>query len=296
MAETTNGATLTPTIRGPDPNPRRPRLNLPPGACDCHAHIFGPHRLYPLAQSARYVPPEASVESLVQTLRTIGCQRAVIVQPSAYGTDNRRVLDALRSGAFAFRGIAVIDDATSDSNLEDMHRAGVRGVRMNIRAQGSAASLDGVARLADRIKPRGWHMQFHLNVNVMPGVARQLEKLPVPIVIDHFAHAPAAAGVESDAFRFLLRLARSGRCWFKLMGPYRISRQPPLFPDVTPLARALLAVAPDRCVWATDWPHPNAEFMPNDGDLADLLLDWIPDDDLRRKVLVENPARLYDFQ
>ncbi|MCW5603886.1 MAG: amidohydrolase family protein [Burkholderiales bacterium] len=287
--------TPAPTIPGPDPDPQPPKFKLPPGACDCHAHVFGPYNRYPLAPTRGYVPPEASIEDYVRVLRTLGCERAVIVHPSVYGTDNRCTVDALRSGKFAFRGVVVIDDKTTDSELEDMHRAGVRGVRINLKSRGSVSALDAAPRLAERIRARGWHMQFFLDVRTMPEIDKELVKLPVDIVIDHFGHVAAADGLQAPGFQALLRLARHERCWFKLIGPYRLSQRPPMFPDVAPFARALVAAAPGRCVWGTDWPHPNTDFMPNDGDLADMLLDWIPDETQRRKVLADNPARLYDF-
>ena len=286
---------LSPSIPGPDSDTRRPNLRFPAGACDCHAHIFGPQQQYPFAPGRGYVPPEASIDSYVSMLRTIGCERAVIVHPSVYGTDNRCTVDALRSGKFALRGVAVIDDETTDEQLEDMHQAGVRGIRLNLVSKNGVAALASAPRLAARVRTRGWHLQFYFNICAMPEVEQPLMQLPVDIVIDHFAHAAVADGVTGPSLQALLRLARHERCWFKLMGPYRISRQPPRFPDVAPFARALAAAAPERCVWGTDWPHPNASFMSNDGDLADMLGDWIPDATLRHKVLVTNPARIYDF-
>lgn len=286
---------LPPTIRGPEATTRPPRVRFPAGACDCHAHIFGPQREYPFAPSHGYVPPEASIDSYVQMLRILGCERAVIVQPSIYGGDNRCMLDALRSGKFAFRGVAAIDDQTTDAQLEDMHQAGVRGIRLNLKSKGATAALDSAARLAERIKARGWHLQFYLDVRDLPQIDQFLVTLPVNVVIDHFAHVAVEDGIAGASFQTLLRLARFDRCWFKLIGPYRISQQRPTFPDVTPLVRALLKAAPERCIWGTDWPHPNVEFMPNDGVLADLVPEWIPDEALRRRVLVDNPARLYDF-
>lgn len=289
-------APLAPTIPGPIAATRRPRVKFPAGACDCHAHVFGPQQQYPFTPNRGYVPPPATIEDYVRMLRAIGCERAVIVHPSVYGADNRCTVDALRSSQFAFRGVAVIDDKTTDAELEDMHQAGVRGVRLNLKSKGSVFGLDAAPRLAERIKARGWHLQFFMDIRTMPDIDRQLAKLPVDIVIDHFGHIDAADGVAAPGFKTLMRLARHERCWFKLIGPYRLSKQPPMFPDVTPFARALVAAAPDRCVWGTDWPHPNTEFMPNDGDLADMLLDWIPDEALRKRVLVDNPARLYDFK
>jgi 2-pyrone-4,6-dicarboxylate lactonase len=279
---------------GPDPATRRPVLPLPLKACDCHAHIFGPWKRYPLSADPAYLPAEAPLPDYLRMLRALGCSRAVLVQPLPYGTDNSAMVAALRSGSFPLRGIALIDEATTDAQLEELHLAGVQGVRRHLTGN-TAAAVAALPALAARIKRFGWHLQCYLQAAETPDIDRGLLDLPVPVVIDHFGMVPAAGGVDSPGFQMLLRLARSGRCWFKLSAPYRISSQSPRFPDVTPLARALLAAAPDRCVWGTDWPHPNVSTMPNDGDLADLLSEWIPDETLRRKVLVDNPERLYGF-
>jgi 2-pyrone-4,6-dicarboxylate lactonase len=285
----------TPTIPGPDPGPRPPRIPLPEGACDCHAHVFGPQDVFPYLPNAAFIPPDASPQAYARMLRTIGCQRAVLVQPSIYGTDNRCMMAALTSGTFNFRGVAVVDEKISDAELESLHRAGVRGVRINLSSKTPGLPLERAPGLAARLKPLGWHLQFFLRIDRFPSLEQALAQLPVACVIDHFAHAPAAGGVESPDFKALLRLARLDHVWFKLIGPYRISTQWPLYPDVAPLARALVAAAPDRCVWGTDWPHPNTAYMPNEGDLADALGEWLPDTGVRRKVLVDNPGRLYGF-
>jgi predicted TIM-barrel fold metal-dependent hydrolase len=166
---------------------------------------------------------------------------------------------------------------------------------VHILPETATAVIASLPRTAARVRPFGWHLQFYVNAEQNPDIDRALLALPVPVVIDHFGLVTAAAGTASRGFQTLRRLARSDRCWFKLSAPYRISQHPPVFGDVTPLARALLAAAPDRCVWGTDWPHPNTSFMPNDGDLVDLLSDWIPDEMRRAQVLVGNPARLYEF-
>ncbi len=283
------------TIPGPDPNTRRPRVHLPAGACDCHAHVFGPQGAFPYLPGASYVPPDALPQDYGRMLATIGCQRAVLVQPSVYGTDNRCMVAAMTSGVFNFRGVAVVDEGISDADLEALHRVGVRGVRINVASKTAGLTLEEAPRLAVRIKPLGWHLQFFVRVDQCSGFERSIAHLAAPCVIDHFGHVHAGDGVQSRGFETLLRLARLRHVWFKLIGPYRISKQWPLYPDVLPLAQALVAAAPDRCVWGTDWPHPNAAYMPNDGDLADALGEWLPDSATRDKVLVENPARLYDF-
>ncbi|HEX3730977.1 MAG TPA: amidohydrolase family protein [Opitutaceae bacterium] len=278
----------------PDPHPRVPRFRLPPGACDCHAHIFGPFDRFPV-KNQDYLPALAPFDAYLGMHRTIGCSRGVLVQPSPYGTDNSAMVAALRSGRFPLRGIALIDEATTDRQLEELHWAGVQGCRIHLPADRAETILASLPRVVARIRRFGWHLQFYLFASRTPAVDRDLLALDIPIVIDHFGGLPAAEGTKSAGFECLLRLAASGRCWFKLSAPYRSSRQEPGFTDVIPLARGLVEAAPDRCVWGTDWPHPNASFMPNDGDLVDLLPLWVPDEANQRKVLVDNPARLYGF-
>ena len=283
------------TIAGSGPDTRRPLVRFPAGAWDCHAHVFGPQDRFPYLPNAAYIPPDATPQDYARMLTTIGCRRAVLVQPSVYGTDNRCMVAAMNSGVFDFRGVAVIEETIGDAELEALHRAGVRGVRINVASKTAGLTMEQAPRLAARIKTLGWHLQFFLRIGESPGFGEQIARLPVPCVIDHFAHVRAAEGMRSRGFQALLRLARLEHVWFKLIGPYRISTQWPLYPDVAPLARALVTAAPDRCVWGTDWPHPHAAHMPNDGDLADALGEWFPDAAVRHALLVENPARLYDF-
>jgi len=285
-----------PTIPGPHPATRKPRLQLPRGACDCHAHVFGPQSRYPFLPHAGYIAPDASAADFTRMLRTIGCDRAVLVQPSVYGTDNSAMLDALRSGVFPFRGVAVVDEHVTDRELLDMHEAGVRGVRINLAASTPGLTLAQAPKLAGRLKEMGWHLQFFIDFKKHPDIEEHLSKLAIDIVLDHFGRANAAAGVDAAPFQALLRLLQRDNCWAKIMGVYFVSERSPTFPDVAALARAVVAAAPDRTVWATDWPHPmGLHQMPNDGDLADMLSDWVPDAGKREQVLVANPARLYGF-
>ncbi len=278
----------------PDPATRTPRYQLPPGACDAHAHIFGPFDHFPVRNQS-YIPASAPLADYVRMHQVIGCSRGVLVQPSPYGTDNSALKAALKSRSFPLRGIALIDAATTDAELDELHWLGVQGCRIHLSASNAPEVLPTLPGVAERIRRLGWHLQLLPDAPDLPDMDSLLLSLAVPVVVDHFGMVPASAGVGSPGFQMLLRLARSGRTWFKLTAPYRVSRQAPLFPDVTPLVHALLETAPDRCVWGTDWPHPNASFMPNDGDLVDLLPAWIPDETLRRKVLVDNPAELYGF-
>ena len=283
-----------PDIPPPVPNPRPPRVRFPPQACDCHAHIFVPEAK--LLPKTHFVPHANLLSDYIRMLRVIGCERAVLVQPSVYGTDNTAIARALQSGVFEMRGVAVVAADVSDRELEHLHAAGFRGVRINTASATPGLKLEHAADLARRIKPLGWHLQFFVNFRDMPAMADQLAKLPIDIVIDHFARISTADGLDAPPFQALLRLLRQGHCWAKLMGPYFISDAFPLYPDIVPYARAIIEAAPDRVVWGSDWPHPSArEKMPDDGDLADMLLDWAPDEAQRRKILVDNPQRLYGF-
>lgn len=285
-----------PTIAPPDPNTRTPMVKFPPGACDCHAHVFGPQSRYPFARNAAYIAPDSPTETYVRMLKTIGCERAVIVQPSVYGTDNSATVDALRSGLLTFRGVAVVRPNIADRELQSLHDAGVRGIRVNLSSATPGMTLEQAQRLAPRLKAMGWHIQFFLDLKTMPEACERLGTLDITIVIDHFGRVSAQEGPGGAAFKRLLSLVRREHCWAKLIGPYFLSSRRPLFPDVAPLAQALVAAAPDRVVWGTDWPHPSPHgAMPNDGDLADMLATWVPDDALRKRILVDNPERLYDF-
>ena len=286
---------VPPLLPGPDPHLRGPSRAFPHGACDCHAHVFGPEAAFPYVANAAYRFPAVGLDDYKAMLAALGCTRGVLVQPSVYGTDNRFMVEVLRRAPTMLRGVAVVAPDVSDAEIEALHEAGVRGVRVNLASQTAGLTLDDAPRLAARIKGLGWHLQFFPNLAKMPDLAERLAALPVPCVIDHFGLAMAADGTQGSAFQSLLRLAALEHVWFKLVGPYRLSTRVPDFPDVAPLARRLIAAAPTRCVWATDWPHPNAVPMPNDGDLAEALFVWAPDEQVRTRILVENPARLYGF-
>ncbi|MGH8616744.1 MAG: amidohydrolase family protein [Burkholderiales bacterium] len=289
-------APRAPTIPGPHPDTRTPKLKLPRGACDCHAHVFGPQSRYPFLPHAGYIAPDASADDFIRMLTTIGCERGVLVQPSVYGTDNTAMLDVLRAKVFPFRGIAVVDEHVTDRELAAMHDAGVRGVRINLAASTPGLTLAQAPKLAGRLKEMGWHLQFFIDFKKYPDIEEQLGQLPIDIMIDHFGRVNAKDGIAAPPFQALLRLLRRENVWAKIMGVYFVSERAPGFADVPALARAVVAAAPDRTVWATDWPHPmGLHQMPNDGDLADMLADWIPDAAQREQVLVTNPARRYGF-
>jgi predicted TIM-barrel fold metal-dependent hydrolase len=209
------------------------------------------------------------------------------------------MLEALREGVGAYRGVAVVDETTTEATLESLHAAGVRGVRVNVvdvKEGRGAMPLERIRELARRISPLGWHLELLAHVDEHPGLAGMLSDFPVDVVFGHLGYMRTDRGLAAPGFRSLLALLSSGRGWVKLTGPYRISAGTMPYADVAPFADALLEAAPDRVVWGTDWPHVMMKGpMPNDGELANLLLDWIPDEGLRKRVLVDNPARLYGF-
>lgn len=282
-------------IRTHDPVPRAPRLAVPAGATDCHAHVFGPYERYPLAEPRTYSPAEAGLAGYQAMHRAIGVQRGVLVQPSVYGFDNRAHLAALAELGPDYRMIAVLPVATPEATLREMHAAGVRGVRLTDRDLTGGVTVDQMEAVAERIGPFGWHIQVQYNVTERPEMAERIARCPVPVVIDHMGRCPAARGVGDPGMQGLLALLRDGGCWVKLSGAYYLSDEATPYADVAPIARALIAANPDRLVWGTDWPHPGADRPPNCGDLMDLLGLWTADAALHRRILVDNPARLYGF-
>ena len=286
-----------------DAQPRAPIMALPPGACDCHAHICGPAAAFPYSAERIYTPPDATIESYRHLLGVLGVERAVLIQPSVYGTDNCAMLAALQAAGPGFRGVAVVEPAISARDVEALHRAGIRGVRLNLvdRREGkNAVPVEMVRALADRIAPLGWHIEFLVNLDEAPGFADAVAGLPVPIVLGHLGYPRAGARdwIKSPAFEGLLSMLAGGRCWVKLTGPYRISSAADLpYDDVDAPAAKLAQAAPGRLIWGSDWPHVMMKKpMPNDGALCDLLARWIPDAKTRARILVENPMELYGFR
>lgn len=286
-----------PDISAPVEPTRRPMLRLPSGATDCHAHVFGPQSHYPLLSETHFVPHETPWSSYATMLRSIGCERAVLVQPSVYGVDNTAIEHALLAAdGMVLRAVAVVAPDVTDRELERLHGLGFRGIRINLAAQTRGLTLDHARPLADRIRHLGWHLQFYADFHKHPDIGEALAALPVPIVMDHFGRIRTEEGVDSPGFRSVLRLLAQENCWAKLSAPYFISASFPQYGDVAPFAQAMVAMAPERVVWGTDWPHVSArEKMPSDADLADLLMQWVPDEGARHRVLVDNPARLYGF-
>lgn len=290
-----------PQCQAPDPRPRAPAFAMPPRACDCHAHICGPQAAFDYIPERIYTPPDALLPAYDHLLDALGVARAVLVQPSFHGSDNRAMLAAMQASAREMRGVAVLADDVDERQLETMHAAGIRGARLNIvdvKSGKGELPLASIKRLADRIKPFGWHIEFLMHVDEFPDLDRLLADLPVEVVFGHLGYVRADKGIAVAGFQALLRLLRDKRAWVKFTGPYRISTGPLPHADTDVFAHALVDAAPDRLVWGTDWPHVKVSWdhaMPNDGDLADLLARWVPDAGLRDKVLADNPARLYGF-
>ncbi len=289
---------MTPTCLGPDPNPIAPRFEVPRGATDCHAHIFGDPARYPFVPERTYTPPPpAPLEAYLAMHRALGIERAVIVTPSVHGTDNRVTLDAIAGYGPTARGVAVVDETIRDRDLADLHDGGIRGVRLNVMS-GGGVGLHALKPLAERTADMGWQVQLFIDVGRdLIGIAPLIRELGVAVVIDHLGFMAVSEGLENPGFQTLLSLVRDGICWVKLSGNYRISKDPPHYSDAIPFARALIEASPDHMVWGTDWPHPElTENMPNDGDLLNALDDYTPDPDLKHRILVDNPATLYGLE
>jgi predicted TIM-barrel fold metal-dependent hydrolase len=287
-------------------------FRVPAGACDCHTHVFGDPRRFPLAAMRTYTPEPASVGELRRLQRTLHTERVGIVQPSIYGTDNACTLDAIRQLGARARGVAVIDERTPEASLDGMHRAGIRGIRVNLATAGQTDPDVGrqrFQRAIERAERRGWHVQVYTQPSVIAALAADVEQAGVPVVFDHFGGAQAAAGTAQPGFDALVSLVRSGHAYVKVSAPYRSSTQGPDYPDVAPLARALIAANPQRILWGTDWPHPDSSPAANrkptdvtklyaidDGRALNQLAVWVPDSEQRRIILVDNPARVYFYQ
>jgi predicted TIM-barrel fold metal-dependent hydrolase len=297
-------------VTPPAPMPRTPvTFDVPAGACDCHVHVIPDPARFPFAPERVYTPPLATADELLALQRLLHLDRVVIVHPSIYGTDNSATLDGMRRlGRARARGVAVIDERTSAAALDDMASAGMVGIRVNLETVGevdpkaSARKLQAAAELA---KDRLWHLQVYTRLPVIAALAEQLRGLPVPLVIDHFGGARAELGLQQPGFDTLLALLRSGNTYVKISGCYRSSSATPDYADTAPLAQALIAANPERVVWGTDWPHPDAgrgrprdvtPYYPiDDGNVLNQLARWAPDPAVRKKILVDNPARLYGF-
>ena len=273
---------------------KSPRLEAPDGACDTHMHFYD--EKYPLAKTAASPPPEdGSVETYRALRQRIGISRTVVVQPTAYGKDNSCTLDGMAALGQDARGVAVVDEEVSDAELRRLDTLGMRAARLHM-LPGGAISWDIADAVVARVQSVGWHTQLQLDGRLLPERERQILGWPGRVVIDHVGRIADPVAVENAAFRSLLRLVDTGRVWVKLSAPYLVSKSgPSRYDDVSALAKTLVRAAPERMLWATNWPHPNEKHPPDEADLLDLLLDWAPEEATRRKILVDNPAALYGF-
>lgn len=286
------------TCLPPDPNPITPAATLPPGACDAHCHVFGPASLFPYAPDRSYTPPDAPVEALRALHAKLGISRAVIVHASCHGTDNTVTLAAIASSNGAYRGVANVEPDISDVGLQRLHDGGIRGIRFNfVKHLGGVPDASVIETMSRRIAPLGWHIVLHFDAENIPEQQDMLGKITVPFVIDHMGRVRAELGLEQRPFQLLLELMRTNPlAWVKICGAERVSAGKRPFSDAIPFAQALIATAPDRLLWGTDWPHPNiSKDMPNDGELVDLFYQFTDDEKIRHQILVDNPARLYGF-
>lgn len=279
----------------PDPHPGGPtRYAVPPGAVDTHAHVIGLPPAYPFVAERSYTPPEAPAARYLAMLDATGMAHGVLVQVSVHGTDNRLMVETLKANRKRLRGIAVIPLGLPERDLADLKEAGVTGLRLNVLF-GGGVGLDQVERYGALAREMGWHLQFLLDARHLPEMAGLMARLPVPLVFDHMGHMPASAGVDHPGFQALLGLVRDGN-YVKLSGAFRVSDAGPPYADTIPMARALNDAAPERCLWGSDWPHVAAwDGPPKLPALLDLMAEWVPDEQSRRMLFVDNPKRLYGF-
>lgn len=273
---------------------RKPAFKLPPGATDAHCHVFGPGNVFPYAEGRRYTPEDAPKEMLKALHDHLGVERAVIVQASCHGSDNRAMLDALAWQPEHYRGVAIIDGNTPPTDIPVMHRAGVRGARFNfVKHLGGSPDMAVFDNVLRRIKPMGWHVVLHVDAPDIIPLSDMMRGLTLPFVIDHMGRVPAKDGVDQKPLAALLDLVKLDRCWIKVSGSERIDMPP--YDKAVPIARKIVEASPDRVLWGTDFPHPNSTHEADEADLVDLLPKIAPDPMLQKKLLVDNPARLYQF-
>jgi predicted TIM-barrel fold metal-dependent hydrolase len=289
----------------------RVNFDIPAGSCDCHTHIYGDPVQFPYFAGRVYTPQTALPEEMAAFHKALGIQRVVIVTPSVYGTDNAATLYGMKARGADARGIAVIDEETLEKELDRMHQAGVRGIRLNLTTGGAMDVPTGRRRFQaaiKRLRERAWHLQVLADLPMISALEEIVATSPVPVVFDHFGGADANRGLQQPGFSDLLEMVRSGRAYVKISAAYRCSTRGPDYPDVAPLAHVLIGANPDRILWGTDWPHPNSVTPPgrkptevtplfqiDDGRLLNQLAVWAPDAALRNKILVDNPTRLYGF-
>ncbi len=273
-----------------------PKTKAPPNATDCHHHIYSSH--FKIDPNSKLRPGDASVADYRLLQKRIGTSRNVIVQPSTYGIYNDGLIEALGECGPTARGVAVVNTSVTDDELKRLNAAGVRGVRFNLATPGGATNMEMLEPVAKRVTPLGWHIQFNMSADTALAARDVLNRLPCPIVFDHLAHMPEPAGISHPAFAVVVDLLQKGKAWLKLSGAYADTKiGPPSYADSTAVAQAYVKAAPERLVWGSDWPHPTeqSKTLPDDALLFDLLAQWAPDEKVRNRILVDNPAKLYGF-
>ncbi len=278
---------------------RPPKIPSPAGACDTHFHIFGPVAKFPFAEKRSYTPDDAPLEMLLKMLDTLGMARGVVVQAHPYGTDNSVVLDALRREPKRLRAAAIVTPDTGGEELKRMADLGVRALRFHHMPHGvgfSSLGMQSFEKLAPLMADLGLHAQFMMDANALDSAMPFFRNWKLPIVLDHMGNVDGTKGANQPGVQQMCRLLAEGRIWVKVSGSYRVSTQYPDYPDAQAIHEALVKANPEQVIWGTDWPHPRLEKdMPEDGHLLDLFNAWTPDAELRKKILVDNPARLYGF-
>ena len=278
-------------------SPSKPKLKLPPGACDAHVHVFGPRARFPFADGRSFTPSDAPKETLFARHALIGIERCVIVHTAAHGHDLAATADAIAAKGGAYLGVALVPVTISDADLKRADAQGFRGARFHyMQHLGKGTPIDDVIAFGKRLADIGWHLQIHMAAELIGELAPALGRSPVPVVIDHMGRIDASRGLDQEKLRNLLALMQDKNVWMKVSGADRATRQGPPYADVVPFARKLIDEFGDRCVWGTDFPHPNHQGpIPDDGVLVDLIEQMAPSAAQRQALLVDNPQRFYRF-
>ena len=276
-------------------NPTEPKLKLPPGACDSHFHVFGPKAKFPFAEKAAYLPADAPKDVLIDRHMFLGIERGVVVQSAAHGFDTSAAADLLADKKGSYVGVALTPVNVDMSELKKLHEQGFRGVRFNyMKHLGGGPPIADVMKLSAKLAALGWHLQLHLDSSVIVQMTTELKLSAVPVVIDHMGRIDASRGLDQPGFTHLLKLLEDKRFWVKVSGLERASGVGAPYNDAVPFARKLVSECGERSVWGSDWPHPNLNAIPDDGQLVDLIGEFT-DEKQRRALLVDNPLKLYKF-
>jgi predicted TIM-barrel fold metal-dependent hydrolase len=281
----------------PDPNPRPPKFTPPPGTCDSHFHVYGPPHRFAYVAQRRYTPPAAPIEHYMAMAGVVGIERGVLVQPNVHGFENDVVIDAIARADGRLRGVINANPELSTVEAKLLHAGGVRGIRFNFtHDHGAGFNEERFLATVSTIASLAWSVDLHIDVDTLARDVEAIRRMPLPVVIDHYARADAAKGPDDPGVRVMLDLMGEGNTWVKISGADRSMGRGAAFADIKALVQALIARAPDRILWGSDWPHSGVfepGKMPNDGALLDMMVDYAPDEALRRKILVDNPAALF---